>query len=272
MRRTLAESISFSSVGIHTGELCAIRLHPSHNSGIIFLRNGITIPATFRYKSDDRRSTALSHDGVSVMTVEHLLATFYAYAVDDCIVEITSGSEIPIGDGSAAMFCALLNTAGIAQTEGMPDIFVIQRPFSYEKDSVKISVEPRDITSIDFTYDGAKFGFPVQRTQIDITQVNFERDIAPARTFGFWEEIEYLRKNGLAVGGSFDNALVIKDGLPYNTEYRMPDEPVKHKILDLIGDLSLAGKRFVGAFTAERSGHYHNGRFVQCLYETMIKE
>ncbi len=262
MRKTITHTVEYRGVGIHTGEACAFRLHPGDGSGIKFLINDIIIPAHLSFKCADTRCTTLGRDGITIMTVEHLLAALYAFDIDDCIIEMRQGKEIPIGDGSALPFCALLREAGISQTEGEPDIVAVKKSVTYAEGEVSISVTPSHETRITFLFDGSKFEYPSQRESIVFTQETFEREIAPARTFGFWQEIALLRGNGFAAGGSFENALVIKDGLPYNTEYRMTNEPVRHKILDFVGDIALIGKRVRGDFIAERSGHFHNNRFA----------
>lgn len=262
MRKTTAQKVSYRGIGIHTGETSSVVIHPGDGRGILFYVNGVEIPALLSHKIADARCTVLGRDNMIVMTVEHLLATLYAFEIDDCIIEMCSGREMPIGDGSALHWCALLHEAGQNVTEGISTVTPVRNSLVYNDDRVTITAQPDDRFCVDFLFDGTQFNYEQQEIAFTVTPEVFEKEIAPARTFGFWQEIELLRAQGLAAGGSFENALVIKDGLPYNTEYRMPKEPVRHKVLDFIGDIALIGKRVRGSFRAERSGHYHNNRFA----------
>lgn len=262
MRKTTARKVKYRGVGIHTGAISEVCIHPGDGRGIIIRIGGAEIPALLSYKIDDSRCTTLGNGTAKVMTVEHLLATLYAFGIDDCIIEMLHGFEIPIGDGSASIWCRLMHEAGMQMIAGEADEAVIAQSFVYQDGAVRITAEPSDSMTVAFLFDGTRFDFEQQEIAFAITPDVFEKEIAPARTFGFWQEIESLRAQGLAVGGSFENALVIKDGVPYNTEYRMSNEPVRHKILDFLGDMALIGKRLRGDFRAERSGHFHNCRFA----------
>lgn len=268
MRRTIKRTIDFQGPGIHSGEEARIRLHPAESGGIRFRLGEIIIPAHISYKTGDRRGTTLGRDGKAVQTVEHLLAACYGMGVTDCLVEFISGTELPILDGSALDYARALEEESMITDSGLsprllPDL-------RYEKDEVLIESLPAKGLEISFLYDGSRFGLAPEEYGLTVTPESFLKEIAPARTFGFYEELQMLKKAGLARGGTTDNALVIKEGRPLKNEFRMEGELVRHKILDFLGDLSLCGYRVEGRIRAERSGHYHNTEYVKKMLEVSL--
>ncbi len=270
MRKTLKQKISFSGVGLHTGKKSKIELHPlKQPGGIVFLINGIKIPAKLSYKKDSRRGTILKKDNQSVETVEHILSSLYAMNIDDCIIEVSKGNEVPIMDGSNYPFIKKIIKIGILKKNQKREIVEINNEIKYNKDDVEIIGKPYEGFKINFLFDGKKFGYKKEEMTFLLTEKNYIEKIARARTFGFWQEIEYLKENNYAKGADLNNVLVIKNGNPYKNSFRFKKELVAHKILDFIGDLSLVGKRVMGFFKVKRSGHYHNGRFFKKILEDM---
>ena len=268
MRRTIKRTIDFQGPGIHSGQDAHIRLHPAESGGLRFLMGETLIPAHVSYKTGDRRGTTLGHEGMSVQTVEHLLAAFYGMGITDCLVEFLSGTELPILDGSALEFAgAFAEESVILDDAALP---LPLPPLRYEKEDVFIESLPAESLAISFLYDGSRFGLAPQEYTFTVAPQAFLEEIAPARTFGFYEELQMLQKAGLAKGGTTDNALVIREGRPMNNEYRMECELVRHKILDFLGDLSLCGHQVKGRIRAERSGHFHNTEFVKKMLEVSL--
>ncbi len=266
MRKTVTEPLEFRGTGLHTGEESLIRLLPG-GEGIRFIKNNIEIPALVKYKSGDARGTSLSSGGETVHTVEHLLSALYGAGVTDCGIEFLEGSEVPIYDGSARVFTEKI-TGAVGPFRGETNCLTRTGGYEYRSGDVSISWDGGDGDFIvDFTYDGSRFGLEDQRCEIRVDSETYAGTIAHARTFGFYSEIEALRKAGLALGGSLENALVIKDGKPVNGEYRMKNELAVHKILDFIGDMSLSGKRLAGRFVIVGSGHKHNTEFLKQILE-----
>jgi len=268
MRKTVSEDIIFEGYGLHTGEMCRIRLAGSLSAGLVFQKNGVEIPALLKYKSGDNRGTSLSAHGEAVHTVEHLLSALYGLGITDCLISFEAGSEVPIFDGSALPFAEALQNR-TKNTEGDIEYLSIPPETVYSADDVaiKYSAAEDDTLSVSFTYDGSGFGMGIQRFESVVDPASYLMSVAPARTFGFWEEIEALKKAGLIRGGSLENALVIKDGLPVNGAYRMDNELAAHKTLDFIGDMALCGKRLRGRFDVARSGHRHNTGFLKQIME-----
>jgi len=268
MRRTIKRTIDFQGPGIHSGQEAHIRLHPSEAEGIGFRLGKVLIPAHISYKTGDRRGTTLGCEGAAVQTVEHLLAAFYGMRITDCLVEFLSGTELPILDGSAMDFARALAEGSIVVEDSVSPCPLPS--LCYQKEDVLVESKPHEDLIISFLYDGSRFGLVPQEYSLSVTPETFIKEIAPARTFGFYEELQMLQKAGLARGGTTDNALVIKEGRPLKNEYRMDRELVRHKILDFLGDLSLCGRQVKGRIRAERSGHYHNTEFVKKMLEVTL--
>jgi UDP-3-O-[3-hydroxymyristoyl] N-acetylglucosamine deacetylase len=255
----------------------AIQLCPAPAyTGIVFRRvdlEDFEIPASPQHVAHVSYATALVRKGVLVATVEHLLAALYGCGVDNAMVEI-DGFEVPIMDGSAAPFVELIQSAGIVQLDAPRQYLRILKRVEVADNGKKMSISPAPALSIQCAIE---FDHPLigrQQRLVEMGDKTFARDIAPARTFGFLQEVESLRKLGLVRGGSLENAIVLtRDGLLNQEGLRFPDEFVRHKILDLIGDLMLLGRPVLGRIEAERAGHaLHNALVVKLLRDPQAWE
>ena len=251
-QQTLRQSASFSGIGLHSGNRVNMTFLPAPpNSGIRFRRVDLEgkpeIEARIDNVATTNRSTSLSKGNAKIHTVEHVLAAFAGRGIDNAIVELDA-NEPPIADGSAREYVKMIQAAGRRRRRtSRARSSASQTPISYEKDDTNISVFPHDGLKITCTSADAKGRF-TQFFSVEVTPETWERDLAHARTFCFFEEIEYLIKNGLIKGGSLENAVVIRDDAILTTEpLRYPEEFVRHKILDIIGDLSLVGCPIAGA-------------------------
>ena len=274
-QRTIAKSASLTGVGLHTGEEITLTMKPAaENSGIIFIRSDLpgapsikVCPQNAVESTTEMRRTILRSNGAEVHTVEHVLAAIAGLCVDNIIIELT-GMEVPDpNDGSAAPYLGLLEEAGLVDLEEEQNPFIVTKPISYDSGDVQVVGTPYDGLKLSFTIKFENSILGTQHISLDITPETFKSEIASSRTFVLFRDVEYLRKMGLIKGGSLNNAVVIKDDGFMNEEpLRFPDECVRHKVLDLLGDLSLLGQPVRGHFHAVRSGHSHNLSFVKELY------
>ena len=270
-QRTLRRPVSCSGIGLHSGNKVTLSLKPAPvDYGIRFQRaelGGLEVPATVLHLGGNRLATGLTREAVSVETVEHLLAALTALGIDNVIVELNS-PEVPIMDGSAAPFVYLiLNEAGVKRQNAAKKFLKILRPISLSQGDKRIALYPSDHFKVTYSIS---FDHPLIRHQsrtMKITDETFVEDIAPARTFGFLKEVEMLRQRGLALGGSLDNAIVLGETGVLNNALRFEDEFVRHKILDVIGDLSLVGYPVIGHLVAHRGGHALHTAFAARILE-----
>ena len=271
-QRTLNKMVSTTGVGLHNGEKVILNLLPAAiNTGITFKRIDISgapiIHATPDAVHDTRMCSALEQDGVRISTVEHLMSALAGLGVDNILIEV-SASEIPIMDGSSGPFIFLLQQAGIIEQEAAKKFIKILKTITVIEDDKWVKFEPYHGFKMDFTID---FAHPVfensgNNVKIDFKDNTYIKDISRARTFGFMHEVEYLRANGLARGGSLDNAIVLDEYRILNRGgLRYQDEFAKHKVLDAIGDLYMLGHPLLGAFTAYKSGHALNNKLLRAL-------
>ncbi len=267
-RATIARPVAVRGVGLHTGQPVRLTVRPAApGEGIVFIRQdlgGVEIPATHEHLARTSYATTLAADGASVSTVEHLLSAAVGLGIDDLRVEL-DGAEVPILDGSAAPFVGLLADAG-RQDSGVPRQFIsLEREVAVADRDKSITVRPGRGLRIHYSID---FRHPIlgeSEMTFDLKPRAYAREIAPARTFCRLEEVEALRRAGLARGGSLDNALVVdQDGL-LNGPLRFSDEFVRHKILDLLGDLALLGAPLQGSIHVVRGGHGLHGQLVAAL-------
>ena len=269
-QRTLRRAVSCSGIGLHSGQKVTLRLKPAPiNYGIRFKRldlDGVEVPATAERVAGINYATGLAQDAVSVETVEHLLAALVGLGIDNVSVELNQ-AEVPIMDGSAASFVYLVHEAGVRELNIARRYLKIVRPIALSQEDKRISVYPS--THFKVTYS-ISFDHPLlrhqSRTQL-VTESSFVEDIAPARTFGFLKEVEQLRQKGLALGGSLDNAIVLGETGVLNRTLRFEDEFVRHKILDVMGDLALVGHPIIGHVVAHRGGHALHARFAKKILE-----
>lgn len=256
---TLAKSININGHGLHTGVEVNLTLKPApENTGYIFVRTDLDnfeIPASVEYISHCSYATTLMRRGVVLSTCEHLLSALRGSGVDNCFIELDS-IEIPIMDGSSENFIELIDKAGVVSQSAPLRVFRVLERVEVEQGARRMSVEPADNYEIECIID---FPHPfIQRQRLNFIFENgsFGKEIASARTFGFTNEIDMLRKANLALGGSLDNAIVLTPhGMLNETPLRFVDEFVRHKILDIIGDFALLGMPIQGKITAARSGH-----------------
>ena len=269
MRKKLQKSVSVSGVGLHTGVPSTMTFNPAEN-GISFLRTDIPgaepIAALAANVSSTLRGTNLKNATAEVWTVEHVLSALNALGITDVLVEM-DGPEPPIMDGSSLLFAKAVQEAGIKELENNRPTLKINRKITYSSGNISYSAEPADQLTLSFEYIHNHPLVGRQTYTLELTPENYLNQIAPARTFGFEEELEFLKKHGLAKGGSLENAVVVgKD--KFLNELRFPDELVRHKILDLVGDLSLTAQNLPPLkIVCSCGGHKHNVIFAKLLLE-----
>ena len=270
-RQTLSRPASIEGVGLHTGRTIRMRLLPAEpGSGIVFVRRdagGAEIPATLEFAGPSFYATVIERDGVTVSTIEHLMAAAYALLVDDMRVEL-DGPEVPIMDGSSKPFVEVLAEASMVDQELARDYMTLIRPVVVTHEEKRIAAYPsrefRVTYAIDF--DHPQLGYQELSTVLWGGN-HFADKLAPARTFTFEAEVKKLRENGLALGGSLENAVVIGDEGILNPGLRFPDEFVRHKMLDLTGDLSLLARPLRAHVVAYRAGHDMHARLARRIWE-----
>jgi UDP-3-O-[3-hydroxymyristoyl] N-acetylglucosamine deacetylase len=270
VQRTLRRSVSCTGIGLHSGNKVTLSLKPAPaDNGIRFQRSdlgGLEIPATVTHLGGIQYQTGLTREAVSVETVEHLLSALTALGIDNVIVELNH-PEVPIMDGSAAPFVYLINEAGVKRLTAPRRYLTVLRPISLTQGDKRMALYPSDHFKVTYSIS---FDHPLLRHQtrtMKITDETFVEEIAPARTFGFLKEVEMLRQRGLALGGSLDNAIVIGETSVLNHSLRFEDEFVRHKILDVIGDLTLVGYPVIGHLVAHRGGHALHTAFAAKILE-----
>lgn len=251
--------VETSGIGLHTAVTVHLRLLPAPpNTGYVFIRTdlgGFEIPATVESVAHCSYATTLMRTGVMLSTVEHLLAALRGANVDNAFIEVDN-LELPIMDGSAEDFTEMIERAGVVEQPQARRALRIRERVTIEQGERRISVEPADAYLIDCMIDFTHPLIGMQHFHFEVTDKNFGREISAARTFGFTDEIEALRRANLIRGGTLDNAIVLTpEGMLNKTSLRFTDEFVRHKILDIIGDLALLGMPILGLVTAERSGH-----------------
>jgi len=271
-QRTLKTVISATGVGLHTGQKVTLTLRPAAaDTGIVFRRVDLPQPVTIKADpfqvTDTRMCSALESDGVKVNTVEHLMSALAGLGIDNVYIDLTA-SEVPIMDGSASPFVFLVQSAGVEEQNAPKRFIRVKKAIQITQGDKWVKLEPyngfRVTLSIDF--DHPVFEHSGKAVTVDFADTSFIKDISRARTFGFMHEVEYLRNNGLALGGSLDNAIVMDEFRVLNSDgLRYDDEFVKHKALDAIGDLYLLGHPLIGAFTGHKSGHALNNQLLRGL-------
>jgi len=269
---TLANSINTFGIGLHTGVEVNLTLKPApENTGYIFVRTDLDnfeIPASVEYISHCSYATTLMRKGVLLSTCEHLLSALRGFGVDNCFIELDN-IEVPILDGSSENWIELLENTGIIEQNAPRHFLKILEKVEFEQGDRKMSIEPSDNFEIDCVID---FPHPFINRQIyhfELKNGSFGREIASARTFGFTQAVEMLRKANLALGGSLDNAIVLtQDGMLNENPLRFSDEFVRHKILDIIGDIALLGMPILGKIIAEKSGHAVHASLMSKLLKT----
>jgi len=271
-QRTLKNVIRATGVGLHSGDTVYLTLRPAApNTGIIFRRVDLDPVVEIEAKAENVGETALSttlvQHGEKVSTVEHLLSAFAGLGIDNAYIDLNA-PEVPIMDGSAGPFVFLIQSAGIEEQSAAKQFIRITKPVLLEDGDKWAKFEPFDGFKVSFTIDfehPAFTGRP-QQVDVDFSSTSFVREVSRARTFGFMKDIEKLRENNLALGGSMDNAIVVDDYRVMNEDgLRYEDEFVRHKVLDAIGDLYLLGHSLIGMFSGYKSGHEVNNKLLRKL-------
>jgi UDP-3-O-[3-hydroxymyristoyl] N-acetylglucosamine deacetylase len=266
MQRTISRVVRTGGIGLHTGKDCLMTLYPApEDSGIVFVHNRVQLPALILYVSSTKLATTLSNEGVSVMTVEHLLAALYSKRIDNCFIHL-SEKEVPAMDGSSEPFIQLIEEAGTELQNGERKYLQVKKRIEIKNGDSFVYIMPYEHLRVDCSirYDHPSIG--KQEFAYDQAEHSFTNAISYARTFGFEKDIEKMQSEGYALGGSVDNAIVLtengilnKDGLRYNNEF------ARHKIIDAIGDLYLSGYEIRGLFYGYKSGHSLNIQLVRKL-------
>ncbi len=272
-QRTLRDEVSCTGIGLHCGERVKMSLRPAPcGTGIRFMRRDIpgspVVEAKFENVKDTTLATSIGANGCRVGTIEHLMAAFYGLGIDNVQVGL-DGPEVPIMDGSSAPFVFLIKSVGIREQEAPKRFIVVKKSLKIEDGDRSISVHPSKELKISYMID---FKHPMLRNQeyeLCFSGGDFVREISRARTFGFLKDVQTLKANGLARGGSLDNAVVIDDFRILNEDgLRFKDEFVRHKILDFVGDLSLICAPVIGHFVVRKSGHFLNQLMLEKLIQS----
>jgi UDP-3-O-[3-hydroxymyristoyl] N-acetylglucosamine deacetylase len=271
-QRTIKNVIRATGVGLHSGEKVYLTLRPAApETGIRFRRVDldpvVEMPAAAMLVNETTLCTGLSSDGAKVQTVEHLMSALAGLGIDNLLVEL-SAAEVPIMDGSAGPFVFLLQSAGVVEQDAPKRFIRIRRPVEVREGDKIARFEP---------YEGYRLGFTIEfnhpaipttqsRAEVEFSTANYIQEVSRARTFGFMRDLEYMRERNLGLGGSMDNAIVLDEFRVLNDDgLRYADEFVRHKILDAVGDLYLAGRPIIGAFEGFKSGHALNNKLVRAL-------
>lgn len=270
-QRTINKSVEIVGVGLHKGVPVKMRLEPLDvDMGIVFYRSdeAVSIPLTPDYVIDTKMATVIGKDGVIISTIEHLLSAIYAYGIDNLRI-VLDNDEIPILDGSSSGFCMLLDEVGIKVQEKTKKVIVIKKEVEVSIDDKFVKLKPSNHIIYDFSINFEHPAIGEQEFKFDYSIEEYKENISRARTFGFLHEVQYLRSIGLAQGGSLDNAIVLDEQKILNPEgLRYPDEFVKHKILDAIGDMSLLRYTMIGEYNAHASSHHLNHLLTKKLLES----
>lgn len=270
-QRTISRPVSCSGVGVHSGRNVILKIRPAPvNHGIKFIRTDLQdspgISARFNRVVDTSLATVIGIDGFIVSTIEHLMASFAGLSIDNALVEV-DGHEMPIMDGSAAPFTRLMRESGIVEQDAPRCVLVIKKPIRLEKDGKSVSILPFPVYKITCSIEFDHPMIQCQTFSAEITECLFENEICSARTFGFFHEVEQLKRFGLAKGGSLDNAIVVdKNGVLNPGGLRFQDEFVRHKLLDCIGDFSLLGLPLLGHIVTHKSGHAFHHAFLEKIF------
>jgi UDP-3-O-[3-hydroxymyristoyl] N-acetylglucosamine deacetylase len=267
---TIRRDVRIEGIGLHSGKLAAITLKPAlPNTGIVFVRKDlhqpILIPATFEFVTQTKLATTLGREGVTISTVEHLLSAFRLLRVDNALVEV-EGPEVPIMDGSASAFCDAILGAGFFDQAVARKVAVLKKRIEVRKGDKMALIEPSQQLQIKARIEWNHAAIGTQELTYTLGKSDY-RELSRARTFGFLKDVEALKRQGLVQGGSYDNAIVLDEEKVVNPEgLRYPDEFVRHKVLDAIGDFALAPLSIVGNVTLIKAGHEIHAELVQSIF------
>ncbi|OOR85446.1 UDP-3-O-acyl-N-acetylglucosamine deacetylase [Moraxella canis] len=270
-QRTVAKAITATGIGLHSGKKVTLTLAPAEpDTGIVFERTdlGASVPMAAELVQDTMMSSNLVLGDARIGTVEHLLSAIAAYGLDNLIIQVDA-PEIPIMDGSAAPFLYLIDQAGIVEQDQLKKFIKIISPIEVTDGDKWARLEPYDdgfLMDFEIDFNHAAIAATEQTTQLDFNTANFALEVGQARTFGFLKDIEYLQKNNLALGGSLDNAVVLDEDSVVNQDgLRYPNEFVRHKMLDAVGDLFVIGHPLLAKFSAYKSGHALNNALIRAV-------
>jgi UDP-3-O-[3-hydroxymyristoyl] N-acetylglucosamine deacetylase len=271
-QRTLRKLVKTTGVGLHSGEKVTLVLRPAQaDTGIVFRRVDLDPPVDLKADplavGDTRLASCLERDGVKVATVEHLMSALAGLGIDNVYIDVDA-AEMPILDGSAAPFVFLLQSAGIEEQKSAKKFIAVRKAIEVKDGDKWARLEPYLGYRLEFSilFNHPAVAGTATRASIDFAEQSYLREISRARTFGFMQEVEYMREQGLALGGSLENAIVMDEYRVLNADgLRYADEFVRHKILDAIGDLYLVGHPLLAAFSAYKSGHALNNKLLRAL-------
>ena len=273
MQNTIKARVSLQGVGLHSGKDIELSLIPAaEDTGIVFVRTDVNdknniIPAKWDHVADTQLCSVIANeDGISVGTIEHLMSALRGMNVDNVRIEL-DGAEVPVMDGSAMPFVKLIEEAGVEAQSAPRKVIRILKDVTVEKDGKRVTLSPAEgaVFGGEIEFDHPEIG--AQNYEVQLLNGNFRHDIAEARTFGFLKEVEWMRSQGLALGGSLDNAIVLNDdGVMNPNGLRFDDEFIRHKLLDAIGDLYLAGAPIQGAYDGYKAGHEMNNLILHALF------
>jgi len=267
-QRTIAVPATCSGIGLHSGKTVSLTIKPAPpNHGIKFTRTDLPdspkISALFNRVVDTSLATVIGYNGFIVSTIEHLMAAFAGLFIDNALVELDN-YEVPVMDGSAGPFTQMIRDAGIKTQNHPKHFFIVKNPIELKQDGKSVCVYPSNTPQITCEIDFDHHSVQKQTYTAFLSDIAFEEDICQARTFGFLQEVEYLKRYGFAKGGSLDNAVVLDENGIVNEEgLRYKDEFVRHKLLDCIGDFSLLGLPILGHLVLNKSGHAFNHEFLK---------
>lgn len=272
-QNTVLDVISLTGVGLHSGADIHLSIKPAEtDTGIVFIRSDITkhnnvIPAKWDHVVDTKLCTVIANEeGASVGTIEHIMSALCGLGIDNAVIEL-DGAEVPVLDGSALPFIKAIEEVGVQSQDAKRKVIRVLKDVSVEKDGKRVTLSPSDIPTYmgEIDFDHPEIG--TQHYSLQLLNGNFKHQIADARTFGFLSEVSYLRSIGLAQGGSLENAIVLDDDKVLNEDgLRYKDEFIRHKILDAIGDLYLAGAAIQGQYEGSKAGHEMNNAILHALF------
>lgn len=271
-QKTIAGIVSIAGVGLHSGKRARITLRPAEeNTGYLFINKDIPtpieIPALFDKVIDTTLATTIGYGNASVKTVEHLISALRGLDIDNVIVEV-EGGEVPIMDGSCAPFVYILKKISIKEQKRYKKFIMVTKEIEFRDGEKFVRIEPASNFEIDFTIDFPHPAIGKQHIFFSFSPESFEKEIARARTFGFFKDVQFLKSKGLALGGSLENAIVLgEEGIINQEGLRYRDEFVRHKVLDLLGDVALLGYPVIGRIIAYKSGHHLNNMLCKELFE-----
>ena len=270
-QKTIRKPVVIEGIGLHSGKSATVTIKPSQaNSGIVFVRTDlekpVTIPATYDFVTQTKLATTIGRDAAKISTVEHLLCALKMMMIDNAIIEVT-GPEVPIMDGSAAPFCKAIESVGVVEDEtSLRKVAVLRKRIEVRKGDKIALIEPSTRFHIDARIEWNHPAIGTQSFSYTVGVTNY-KEVAFARTFGFMRDVEALKKMGLALGGSFDNAVVMDEEKVLNLEgLRYEDELVRHKVLDAIGDFALAPVPVLGDVTLVKAGHEMHSELIHAIF------